>query len=56
MHNSYFGDGFGPTIWSYIYCQGWEHDIHDCSKSVYPDASCSQQRIAGVRCRDGKYY
>ena len=54
-YGSYFGSGYGPVAYSYLYCQGWEKDIHDCSKSVYPSFSCPSTYIAGVVCKQGTF-
>ena len=50
---SRYGDGYGPAVWSYLYCQGWEKNVFECSKNVYPDANCNHNNIAGVLCKEG---
>ncbi len=52
-YNSYYGDGYGPTMWNYLNCQGWEKNVFECTKTVYPDQSCHHDRIAGVLCKEG---
>ena len=52
---SYFGSGNGPIVWNSVYCGGWEQDIHDCSKSVYPNFYCPSSYIAGVLCKEGQF-
>ena len=54
-YNSYFGSGNGPVAFSYVYCQGWEADIHDCTKTVFPAFTCYSSNIAGVACKQGMY-
>ena len=51
---AYYGSGYGPVVWSYVYCSGWEQDIHDCSKSVYPSFYCPSSYVAGVLCKEGQ--
>ena len=51
---SYYGSGYGPVVWSYVHCNGWEQDIHDCPKNVYPDLTCSSHYITGVLCKEGQ--
>ena len=51
--NSYFGDGEGPIVWSYLSCFGVESTISQCSKSQYLYFSCSRYDVAGIFCKDG---
>ena len=51
---SYYGSGYGPVVWSYVYCSGWEQDIHDCSKSIYPSFTCYSNYVAGVLCKESQ--
>ena len=52
-YNSYFGSGYGPVAYSYVYCNGWEQDIHDCTKTVYPGFTCPSTYVAGAVCKEG---
>ena len=52
---SQFGRGIGISVWSYVNCRGWEDNVNECSKSVYPFTSCFSYNVAGVRCKDSKY-
>ena len=54
-YSSYYGDGYGPQVWSYVDCSGWEGDLHDCSKNVYPNTNCWHRSVAGVFCKDGEF-
>lgn len=50
--NSYFGSGYGPVVWSNVDCNGWETNVFECNKNVYPDTSCPLTNIVGLSCRD----
>ena len=45
---SYYGSGYGPVVWSSVHCSGWEQNIHECSKSIYPGFTCYSSYVAGV--------
>ena len=51
---SYYGSGYGPVVWGYVYCGGWERNIHDCSKSIYPSFTCYSNYVAGVLCKESQ--
>ena len=53
--NSKFGDGYGPIVYSYVQCNGWEGGIHECFKYEYLQFSCSRSSVSGVLCHDGRY-
>ena len=55
-YNGYqlFGYNTGPIVWSYLYCQGWEKDLFECSKSIYTQFSCPARYLASVTCKEGK--
>ena len=55
FHNSYFGDGYGPIIYSNVSCGGWEQRVADCTKTTYPAFTCSREQTAGVLCGDRKW-
>ena len=56
FHNSYFGDGHGPIVYSNVTCGGWEQSITDCAKTDYLSFSCSRRQTAGVLCGESKLY
>jgi deleted-in-malignant-brain-tumors protein 1 len=51
--DSVFGNGDGPLIYSNVACVGHESTITDCSKSMFPDFTCTKGNSAGVMCADG---
>ena len=55
FHNSYFGDGYGPIIYSNVSCGGWEQRVTDCAKATYPGFTCSREQTAGVLCGERKW-
>ena len=54
--NSKFGDGYGPIVYSYMQCNGWEKGITDCPKYEYLQFTCLRTSLAGVLCHDGSFY
>ncbi len=52
-HNSFFGDGIYPLVYSMMACGGFEDRIGDCDKKTYSEFSCSRDRFAGVLCGQG---
>ena len=52
--DAHFGETNGPVIWSNLACSGWETNIYNCNKDVFPNFNCTQQNTAGVTCKDGK--
>ena len=53
FHNSTFGDGKYPIVYSKIACGGWETKLKDCSNEEYPKLNCSRNNVAGVLCGYG---
>ena len=53
FHNSYFGDGVYPIVYSNLQCIGFEDRISDCVKDTYLQFSCSRDHTAGVLCGQG---
>ena len=53
--DSHFGDGDGPIVYSNLDCKGYEDSLSDCSKHKYGNFSCSRERVAGIKCQDGRY-
>ena len=55
-YNGYqmFGYNNGPIVWSYLYCQGWEKDLFECTKSIFPNFWCPARYLASVTCKEGK--
>ena len=49
-HNSYFGAGYGPILYSNVSCGGWETSFAMCSKNEYLSFSCSRGHTAGLLC------
>ncbi|XP_019850479.1 PREDICTED: scavenger receptor cysteine-rich domain superfamily protein-like isoform X2 [Amphimedon queenslandica] len=49
-HNSYFGDGKYPIMYSDFSCGGWETNLTDCDKKIFPQSKCSRDSVAGVLC------
>ena len=56
FHNSYFGAGSRPIVYSNMACIGFENTTVTCSKQVYPSFTCSRDNVAGVLCGAGKFY
>ena len=54
-YNAYFGETYGPIIWSYVGCSGFETSIQSCNKNVQPNFNCTQQNSVGVLCKDCKF-
>lgn len=52
--DSLFGNGNGPLVYSNVACSGSETSITQCSKTTYPDFTCSKNKAAGVKCADSK--
>ena len=52
--NSLFGAGYYPIVYSHFACGGWETDLADCSRQVYPQSNCSRDHVAGVLCGYGR--
>ena len=54
--NSKFGKGDGPVIYSNVDCYGHENIISECSKTMYPNFTCSNYYygIIGILCLDSK--
>ena len=52
--DAFFGETYGPPIWSLMGCGGFEPTLQSCSKSVLPNFNCTQQNTAGVLCKDSK--
>ncbi|XP_019850477.1 PREDICTED: scavenger receptor cysteine-rich domain superfamily protein-like [Amphimedon queenslandica] len=48
--NSIFGAGQYPIVHSNFACGGWETNLTDCSRTVYPQFNCSRNNTAGVLC------
>ena len=51
--NSSFGAGIFPIVFSNFACGGWETNLADCSRQVYPQSACSRNHVAGVLCGYG---
>ena len=56
--NSYFGRGLDVPVWSEMECSGWEDNVNECKKQVYPWLHCYAwgHGVAGVECRDSEWY
>ena len=52
--NSSFGAGYYPIVYSNFACGGWETDLADCGRQVYPQSNCSRDHVAGVLCGYGR--
>ena len=55
FHDSYFGNGRYPIIYSNLKCGGWENNIRDCQKDTFLDITCPNQQVAGVLCGYGEF-
>lgn len=53
--NSEFGDGYGPIIYNYVRCVGYEDTFYECYKHSYKSVRCYGRTVGGVICIDGKY-
>ena len=53
-HNSLFGDGYGPIIYSHVYCVGDEDRFSDCPKYNYFRTTCHSSDVVAIVCKDGK--
>ena len=51
-----FGDGEGPIVYSNMMCEGFERNLADCNKNMYPNIVCSRKNVVGVLCKDGMLY
>ena len=49
-HNSYFGAGYGPILYSNVSCGGWETSFAMCSKNEFLSFSCPREHTAGLLC------
>ena len=52
-HNSFFGDGLYPIVYSMMGCTAPEAALGLCDKQVYGEFSCSRNSVAGVLCGQG---
>jgi deleted-in-malignant-brain-tumors protein 1 len=50
LSGSEFGSGQYPIVYSNMGCGGWETNITDCNKMIYPQSNCSRGNVAGVLC------
>ena len=56
FHNSYFGDGYGPILYSNVSCGGWEQVLQTALKLPTPPLSvpvnrqleCSVVNVSGL--------
>ena len=55
-YNSPFGSGNAPIVWNYVNCRGWEQDIHECTKSIYPGFTCYSSYPVGIGCKESKLH
>jgi deleted-in-malignant-brain-tumors protein 1 len=53
---AFFGETYGPILWSVVSCTGYETQFLDCNKLVFPAFNCTQQNSAGVTCKDGENF
>lgn len=54
-HNSFFGDGLFPIVYSKMGCGGYEKTLGECDMNVYSEFSCSRDHVAGVLCGSGTH-
>ena len=54
-YDAYFGETYGPVIFSNMACFGWENTISYCGKTSIPNFNCTQHNTAGVTCKDSTY-
>ena len=53
-HNSLFGNGYGPIIYSNVHCVGDEDRFTFCPKNNYFSTTCDHSDVIGILCKDGK--
>ena len=51
-HNSLFGDGYGPIIYSNVQCVGDKDRFSDCSKNNYFSTTCDRSDVVAIVCKD----
>ena len=51
-YSSPFGSGNAPIVWNYVNCHGWEQDIHECKKLIYPSFICYSSYALGIGCKE----
>ena len=54
FHNSTFGDGKFPIMFSNFVCGGWETNLNNCGHIAYPQFNCSRTNVAGMLCGHGR--
>ena len=55
LHQSEFGEGYGPIWLSRVDCFGDEHGLDGCGLTAWSEGDCDNSQEAGVVCRS-KYY
>ena len=51
-----YGIGDNPIVFNNLDCFGHEKTLLQCSKTVYPNFTCSDNNIIGLLCLDSKFY
>ena len=51
-----YGIGENPIIFDNLDCFGHEKTLLKCSKTTYPNFTCSDNNIVGLLCLESKFY